>query len=65
LIRITREKAESLLNGLSVEETKVLQNKDQIRVIFKLSDDRSLVYQFDTKKRTKTYFLDKLHHMLV
>jgi hypothetical protein len=59
LNQITRELAENLLNDSSVLKTQVVQNEDQIQIIFKLSDDSSLVYRFDTKNSTKTYFIDE------
>ena len=52
LNQITRELAENLLNDSSVLKTQVVQNEDQIQIIFKLSDDSSLVYRFDTKNST-------------
>ncbi len=65
MTRITRKQAESLLNESSVMESKVYQNNDLIRVTLKLSDDSSLIYKFDIKNKTKTYFIENPHHYFV
>jgi hypothetical protein len=57
LTRITREKAENLIDKSSVSASKVYHKKDEIHVTFKLSDNSSIIYKFDTRKKTKSYFI--------
>ena len=58
MTQITREKAENLLDESSIVKSELYQDKKGIRVVFKLSDDTSLLYKFDTNKRSKSYFIE-------
>jgi hypothetical protein len=56
----SRRKAEDLINSSSVIRNDVYQDKSEIIVIFKLSNDCFLMINYDIKKRAKTFFIDQL-----
>ena len=57
--KITREQAEQLFLVSNVLNTKVEQDKNQLRVFMTLSDNKSCLVQFDLKNQQKNYFLEK------
>ena len=63
--QISREQAEHLLTESYVIDSQVSQNRDLIRVVLRLSDERSLIYDYDTKMRKKTYFIEDVSLTLV
>ena len=58
--KITREEAEQLFIVSNVLNTKVEQDKNELRVSMNLSDNKSCLIKFDVKNQQKTYFLDNL-----
>ena len=52
---ITREYAEYLFNHLTLCQSKVYQNENEIRVQLEFTEDTILVIRYDQKKLSKTY----------
>lgn len=56
--KISREQAEQLFLNSNVLQSKVEQDKKELRVFMSLSGNKSCLVKYDLKKQTKTYFLD-------
>jgi hypothetical protein len=58
MIQISREEAEKLFLESEVVTTKIQQDKNELRVIMTLSDNRSCHVSYNFKNRKKTYLLE-------
>ena len=58
--KISRERAEQLFIEANVINTKVEQDKNELRVSMTLSGNKSCLIKFDVKSQQKTYFLDSI-----
>ena len=58
--KISREQAEQLFEKEKVINTKVEQDKNELRISISLSSNISCLIIFDVKKQKKTYFLENI-----
>ena len=58
--KISREQAEKLFEKEKVINTKVEQDKNELRISLNLSSNVSCLIKFDVKKQKKTYFIDNI-----
>ena len=56
--QITRNEASQLLRKFGVIDTKIERLKNALLVYSNLSDNRSLLVKYDTKKHHKSYFIE-------
>ena len=56
---IGREIAEDYFNNLKLKNSKLYQNKNEIRVQFKFLDNTLLVMKYNCKALTKTYYVNE------
>ncbi len=56
--KITRKQAEQLLLNSDVINSKVEQNKNELRVSMSLAGNKSCLVKYDIKNHTKSYFLE-------
>ncbi len=56
--KITREQAEQLFLSSDVINSKVEQNKDELRVSMSLTGNKSCLIKYNITNHTKTYFLE-------
>jgi hypothetical protein len=55
---ISREQAEQLFINTEVLNSSIHQDKDQLRVVMKLSSQQSCHITYNYKSKKKTYFLE-------
>ena len=58
--KISREQAEKLFEKEKVINTKVEQDKNELRISLNLSSNVSCLIKFDVKKQKKTYFINNI-----
>ena len=58
--QISREQAEQLFIDTEVINSRIQQDKEQLRVIMTLSSHQSCHVMYDFKSKEKTYYLDDL-----
>ena len=56
---ISRKTAEKIFEKKSVSDSKLYQDQNEIRLTFKLANDKIMIYKFDLKNKVKTYFLEQ------
>ena len=59
--KISREQAEQLFESEKVINTKVEQDRNELRISMDLSGNLSCLIKFDVKKQKKTYYLDQIN----
>jgi hypothetical protein len=59
LEKISRKKAEQLFNQKTPDRGEIIQSIDDLNVIFKLSENNSLIVKFNFQKGDKSYYLEK------
>jgi hypothetical protein len=57
--KISREQAEKLFMDSEVVTSSIQQDKDELRVIMKLSTNQSCHVTYHFKSNTKTYFVEE------
>jgi len=58
MIQISREEAEKLFLESEVINTKIQQDKNELRVIMTLSDNQTCHVSYNFKSKEKTYLLE-------
>ena len=58
--KITREQAEKLVLKSHIVKTELKQNKKELRLLMKLTDNKSLLVSYDIQKGKKTFFIDRI-----
>jgi hypothetical protein len=58
MIKISREQAEKLFLDSEVIDTRIQQDKNELRVIMKLSDNQTCHVSYNFKSKEKTYLLE-------
>jgi len=54
---IARENAEDLFNHLELKESKIVQNKNELKVHFEFLNNTILVIKYNCKSLVKTYYV--------
>jgi hypothetical protein len=57
--KLSREKLEQLMQDKSVVNTKIEENKKELRIYLVMADGQRFVVKYDRVNQSKSYFLDK------
>jgi len=57
--KLSREKLEQLMQDKSVVNTKIEENKKELRIYLEMADGQRFVVKYDRLNQSKSYFLDK------
>jgi hypothetical protein len=55
--QLSREKAEQLITDENVKQTKLEQDKKELRVFMELTDGRTCLVVYNKTNKSKSYFL--------
>ena len=56
---LSREKLEQLMQDKNVVNTKIEENKKELRIYLEMADGQRFVVKYDRINQSKSYFLDK------
>lgn len=57
--KLSREKLEQLMQDKNVVNTKIEENKKELRIYLEMADGQRFVVKYDRVNQSKSYFLDK------
>ncbi len=57
--QLSREKAEKLIDDKNVVDTKIEQDKTELRIFLELADGKSCLVKYNRLEKTKKYFLEE------
>ena len=57
--KLSREKVEQLMQDKNVVNTKIVEDKKELRIYLELADGKCFIVKYDRDNHSKTYFIEK------